>query len=231
MPLGSMMEQKNKGRARVKIAVSFVLIIHGIGLLALLVQGCHKDDSTPQKAEQAPPEQTPVFASSNTNITTDAAQTATTQTPVDGTKPAEPPAAVPIGGAEYIIAKGDTYGSIATKSHVTVKALEDANPGVDPKKLQIGKKIHIPAQPLPSATTASTGTGAVETTSNGEKIYTVKSGDMLITIAKNNSTTVKAIKSANNLATDSIKVGQKLKIPAKVVETAASNSPATPATR
>ena len=232
MPLGSMMEQKNKGRARVKIAVSFVLIIHGIGLLALLVQGCHKDDSTPQKtADQTPTEQTPQFATTNTNIATEPTPAATATTPGDTAKAVEPPAAVPIGGAEYIIAKGDTYGSIATKSHVTVKALEDANPGVDPKKLQIGKKIHIPAQPLPSATTASTGTGAAETTSNGEKIYTVKSGDMLITIAKANSTTVKAIKSANNLATDSIKVGQKLKIPAKVVETAASNSPATPATR
>jgi len=85
---------------------------------------------------------------------------------------------------------------------------------------------------LPTATTAGTTTaGTTETTSNGEKMYTVKSGDMLITIAKANSTTVKAIKSANNLTTDSIKVGQKLKIPTKVVETAASNSPATPATR
>src|SRR6185369_14006002 len=96
MPLGSMMEQKNKGRARVKIAVSFVLIIHGIGLLALLVQGCHKDDSTPQKAEQTPPEQTPVFASSNTNITTEPPPAATATTPGDTAKAVEPPAAVPI---------------------------------------------------------------------------------------------------------------------------------------
>jgi len=237
MPLGSMMEQKNKGRARVKIAVSFVLIIHGIGLLALLVQGCHKDETTTQKtAEQTPAEQTttPQFATSNTNITTDTS----TQTPVNNTQgevtktTTDNTTTGPLGGGEYIIAKGDTYGAIATKNHVTVKALEEANPGVDPKKLQIGKKLHIPAQPLPSATTASTGTaGAVETTSNGEKMYTVKSGDMLITIAKANATTVRAIKSANNLTTDSIKVGQKLKIPAKVVETAASNSPATPATR
>ena len=236
MPLGSMMEQKNKGRARVKIAVSFVLIIHGIGLLALLVQGCHKDETTTQqKTEQTPAEQTtPAFATSNTNITTDTTQAPVNNTQTDVAKtPTDNTTAVPpIGGGEYTIAKGDTYGAIATKNHVTVKALEDANPGVDPKKLQIGRKIHIPAQPLPSATTASTGTaGSTETTSNGEKMYTVKSGDMLITIAKANGTTVKAIKSANNLATDSIKVGQKLKIPAKVVETAASNSPATPATR
>src|SRR5215467_4989357 len=51
-PLGSLLEQKNKGRTRVKIAVFFVLAIHGIGLLALLLQGCHKEDPTP-KNEQA----------------------------------------------------------------------------------------------------------------------------------------------------------------------------------
>ena len=38
--LGSALEQKNKGRARVKIAVFFVLAIHGVGLMALLMQGC-----------------------------------------------------------------------------------------------------------------------------------------------------------------------------------------------
>src|SRR5438034_4783579 len=44
VPQGSLLEQKNKGRARVKIAVFFVLAIHGIGLLALLMQGCRRDD-------------------------------------------------------------------------------------------------------------------------------------------------------------------------------------------
>src|SRR6059036_2765543 len=44
LPQGSLLEQKNKGRARVKIAVFFVLAIHGIGLMALLLQGCRKDE-------------------------------------------------------------------------------------------------------------------------------------------------------------------------------------------
>src|SRR5438067_12205560 len=52
VPLGSLLEQKNKGRARVKIAVFFVLTIHGIGLMALLLQGCRRDEPT-QKGEQA----------------------------------------------------------------------------------------------------------------------------------------------------------------------------------
>ena len=38
IPQGSALEQKNKGRARMKIAVFFVLAIHGIGLMALLMQ-------------------------------------------------------------------------------------------------------------------------------------------------------------------------------------------------
>jgi len=238
VPLGSLLEQKNKGRTRVKIAVSFVLIIHGIGLLALLVQGCHKDDAATQKTEQTTPPSTqpesPQFATANTNVTPDATVATTTQTPTEPPKSATPIDNTPMTGTEYTIAKGDTYASVASHYKVSVKALEDANPGIDPKKLQIGKKIHVPPQPLPTAT-GNAGTGASGTpgttteSTNGEKMYTVKSGDMLITIARSQGSTVKAIRAANNLTSDSIKVGQKLKIPAKVVETASSNSPATPA--
>src|SRR5437868_6295851 len=43
IPQGSLLQQPNKGRARVKIAVFLVLAIHGIGLMALLMQGCKKE--------------------------------------------------------------------------------------------------------------------------------------------------------------------------------------------
>ena len=43
----------------------------------------------------------------------------------------------------------------------------------------------------------------------------MKSGDNLTKIAGHLGTTVKALRAANGLKTDSIKVGQKLKIPAK----------------
>jgi len=55
--------------------------------------------------------------------------------------------------------------------------------------------------------------------------YKVKSGDTLTTIAKKyHGVTIKAIQSANNLTTTSIKVGQVLKIPT----TAAAAPAATP---
>jgi len=234
-PLGSLMEQKNKGRTRVKIAIFFVLAIHGVGLLALLVQGCHKDDTGPKStteaananntanqmdsnAQVAPPETNTQPAGTTTTAPMPLQQPQTAET---GTVPSS------IGGTEYTIAKGDTFSSIASHYHVTVSAIKEANPGVDPTKLQIGKKLHIPPQPIPgTASPAGTETAAKETTANGEKIYTVKSGDTLTTIAKANSTSVKAIRGANpSLTTDRIVVGQKLKIPVKVVETAASSTP------
>jgi LysM repeat protein len=241
VPLGSLLEQKNKGRARVKIAVFFVLAIHGIGLMALLLQGCRRDDTatkndptattastantpeTPsiQTTNQLPPENPSGQAVVGNTGTTPGTQQTQDANSASATSPGP-------GGGEYTIAKGDTYSTIASHFHVTVKAIEDANVGVDPKRLQIGKKLHIPPQPLPTGdTTAKAGAGTTTETTNGEKTYTVKSGDMLITIAKTQGTTVKAIRAANNLTTDNIKVGQKLKIPNKVVETAASNAPAT----
>jgi len=46
-------------------------------------------------------------------------------------------------------------------------------------------------------------------------IYTVQSGDNLVKIARLNRTTVKALRLANNLETDQIKVGQRLRVPAE----------------
>jgi len=55
-----------------------------------------------------------------------------------------------------------------------------------------------------SSSTASTGTSWV--------YYTVKSGDNLGKIAKRNHTTVKQLKTWNNLRSDNIRAGQKLKV-------------------
>ncbi len=45
------------------------------------------------------------------------------------------------GPGEYSVAKGDTLGGIAKKSGISLKALQDLNPGVDATKLRIGQKL------------------------------------------------------------------------------------------
>ncbi len=211
IPQGSLQEQKNKGRARVKIAVFVVLAIHGLGLMALLIQGCQPKQTTPEVPVEtnAPP------AMDMTNlppIETNPPPPAVTNPPsVEMPTPAVP--SMPLAGATtYTIAKGDTLGAIARKFGTTVKAITDANPGVQPTKLQVGQKLQIPAG------TATGGAAATTPAPNGtatSQTYTVKSGDTLTRIASHFGVSLKALRSANNLKTDSIKVGQVLKIPAK----------------
>jgi LysM repeat protein len=70
-----------------------------------------------------------------------------------------------------------------------------------------------PLQPCPVAMVPKTATPVAPPHTTGGAVYLVKSGDTLTRIAKTCGTTVKALKSANDLDNDRIVVGEKLKIP------------------
>jgi len=59
---------------------------------------------------------------------------------------ATPPA--PTGGlgadGAYTIKSGDTFARLSGRFGVPVRAIEEANPGVDPRRLRIGQKVFIP---------------------------------------------------------------------------------------
>ncbi|HHW70257.1 MAG TPA: LysM peptidoglycan-binding domain-containing protein [Clostridiales bacterium] len=50
----------------------------------------------------------------------------------------------PPGSVVYVIKAGDTFYKLASRFGTTVEAIMKANPGVDPKNLQIGQRICIP---------------------------------------------------------------------------------------
>ena len=50
-------------------------------------------------------------------------------------------AATPPGPGEHAVAKGETLSGIAKKAGISLKALQDLNPGVDATKLRIGQKL------------------------------------------------------------------------------------------
>ena len=209
IPQGSHWEQQNKSRSSLKIKIFCALGVNVAVLLVLLMQGCKREQ--PQQQTELIPVYTdtnpPPFDVVDTNTLPPVDTNAVVQLPA-GTTTETPPPPVPTT-QEYIIQKGDTYSTIAPKFNVTVKALQTANPTVDPAKLQIGKKIVIPAP----VAAASPGAPPVVDTLTGETIYTVKSGDTLGQIATQFRTSVKAIQTANGLTDTRIKVGQKLKIP------------------
>jgi len=125
-------------------------------------------------------------------------------------------------GGTYIIKSGDTLGALAKSNHVTLKALQDANPTADSNHLKIGQKITIPAA---SSTPTTTGTGTGTGTSGAATIpaagttYKVKAGDTLSKIAKavygNAASYTKILRANKDRITneDQIKEGMILKIP------------------
>jgi LysM repeat protein len=207
VPQGSLLELQSKRRSRVKVAVFCVLAINVVGLMALLMQGCKREQN--EAENPAPPETTNETAMMNTNLPPEVAS----NPPVAPTTGVTvPPTGTETAGPEYVVVKGDSLWKIAKKNGVTVKAIEAANPGVNPSKLKVGQKLSIPgATGAAPATTGMTGSAPA----GGAEIYVVKSGDTLTRIAKRYGITARAIQSENSLSTTRITVGQKLKIPAK----------------
>jgi len=233
VPQGSLLQ--SKGKSTVRIAFFTIAAIHLVFIGGLLMQGCKKSDDKPvapaeeTNALSLPPMTSELPAYTETNVApapdtnTLPPEPAPTNFQPDAyvATPAIPEPAVTEQTREYVVARGDTYSSIAKKAGVSVKAIEQANPGVNPTRLQIGQKLQLPA-----ASSVTTSSSASASESSGAT-YTVKPGDVLEKIARRNGTTVKAIMSLNNLKTTTIKVGQKLKLPGKP-EPASSSGYVTP---
>jgi peptidoglycan endopeptidase LytE len=208
-----MMEQKIKSRSRLKTAFFCVLAVNLIPItIALLMQGCRK----PASGELA--------TETNTMAVSPLEYTNAQPVEANASIPAVALPATPVATAtEYVIKSGDNFTTIAKEfPGVTAKQIQEANPTVDPLKLQVGHKLIIPP-PMPVVTSATAP--AVPDLGAGELMYTVKSGDTLTKIATDHGTTVRAIRSLNNLQTDRIKVGEKLKIPARATPAPAPSSP------
>ena len=219
VPKGSLLEQQSQRRSRLKIAVGCVVVVGSLGLITMLIQGCKRE--APDTANATPPVDTnmpaldtnapPVVDTNLPPPLPPVAQTNAMVMPPPPPPPVAPDVTAGIG-TDYVVVQGDTLAKIAKAHGVTLKALEAANPGVDPKKLKIKQKLTIPASTKSDAT--SVAPSSAPDASGGEN-YTVKSGDTLTKVAKKQGVSLKALKAANNLTTDHIKVGEKLVIPAK----------------
>ncbi len=94
----------------------------------------------------------------------------------------------------YTVKSGDSLWSIANKYETTVNELKKLN-NLTTNTLQIGQTIKV------------------SQIAQIQKTYTVQMGDSLWSIARKNNTTVNELKSLNNLTTNTLQIGQTLKIP------------------
>jgi peptidoglycan endopeptidase LytF len=108
------------------------------------------------------------------------------------------------GGTIHTIVAGDTLSALARRYNTTVQAILDANPGLDPQSLQVGRRICIPVPPVPGPCPGGT-------------IHTIVAGDTLFALARRYNTTVQAILDANpGLDPRSLQVGRRICIPSAV---------------
>ena len=100
-------------------------------------------------------------------------------------------------GIVYVVKKGDSLWKIANNYNISVDALKSANK-LTSNLLSIGQELKIPSSGSPTSNYVT---------------YTVKKGDSLWKIANNYNISVNTLKNYNNLTTDLLSIGQKLKIP------------------
>lgn len=99
----------------------------------------------------------------------------------------------PISTNTYVVKKGDTLYNIAKMYNTSVDELLSIN-NLSTPNLSIGQTLKLPSL------------------DNDEDYYIVKSGDSLYAIAKKYNTDVQTLKSINNLTTNNLSIGQKLKL-------------------
>lgn len=110
----------------------------------------------------------------------------------------------------YVVQKGDSLYSIARKYNLTVNEIIKDN-NLNSNNLSIGQNLKIRTSPS-SNIVIEECFGEDYTPPTTSITYTVKKGDSLYSIAKKYNTSVDNIKRKNNLTSNSLAIGQVLKI-------------------
>jgi cell wall-associated NlpC family hydrolase len=117
----------------------------------------------------------------------------------------------------YNVKSGDNLWAIARTYGTTVKELKSTN-GLTNNIIRVGQKLIIPAA-NGNATSASVSTAIYDTTS-----YVIQKGDSLSAIGARYNLTVSELKSMNNLTSNTIIVGNILKLRTERANAAANNA-------
>jgi D-alanyl-D-alanine carboxypeptidase/D-alanyl-D-alanine-endopeptidase (penicillin-binding protein 4) len=125
-----------------------------------------------------------------------------------GAAPAPVPAPASTEPAQmrtHTIRSGQTLSHVAVEYGVSVADIERANPGLNPRRIQVGQSVRVPtpgavapsAAPATADPAASTATPPTPEAEPSARTHTIRAGDTLDAISKQYGTTVRALQQAN----------------------------------
>lgn len=110
----------------------------------------------------------------------------------------------PPGFRQYTIRAGDNFYRLALRFGTSVAAISSANPGIDPNALRVGQQICIPSTRAPRARACP----------RNWIRYSVRAGDTLSKIARQQHTTVTVLLDNNpGIDPNRLRVGQIICVP------------------
>lgn len=122
----------------------------------------------------------------------------------------------------YTVKKGDTIYSIARNNNISVDTLVSDN-SLSNNNLTIGQVLKI-RTPKEDVVEECFGPNYTPPQDTNTITYIVKRGDSLYSIANKYNTSVSTIKSLNNLSSNSLSIGQSLKIPSNTNNQSSNNT-------
>lgn len=190
-----------RSEVRTRTVLGIVVAVHGIAVGSLVcLQGCRPSSTASGTVSETPPPvmMPPTVAS------------ASTSTGPGPTTASVSSAMLPFT-TTYVVSKGDSLSVIAKKFGVRTRDIADLNQLKNPNKIRAGQKLLLPGTvdvSKPRAVRA--GRSAPKA---GPNQYVVKKGDTLSHIAKRHGTTTRALREANKLTSDLIRVNDVLALP------------------
>jgi len=179
------------------LGILFIFTVLAVGLTYLAVRGLGV--GAPEEVV-ATPSQTPT-------------ETATSE-PTPTNTPVYTP--TPLPPLDHIVDVGDSLLAIAVRYDVSIQSILQLNPGMNSESfLTVGQHLNIPQPtPTPSPEPTSTLPPAAATIAACETIiYTVEANDTLGAIAANYNVNLRGIMEFNDMASETVYLGQILTIP------------------
>ena len=112
----------------------------------------------------------------------------------------------------YTVKAGDTLYRIAYNHGISLTTLLSINGLSETSTILPGQQLVVSGSAKTTATTTTTTSAKTVSYSTGASTHTVQAGDTLFRIAKNNGLTLSELRALNGLTSNTIRVGQVLKV-------------------